>query len=318
MPEPSALRGEGSQGDHYDGLDRRNRTTVTKPDGNDADSDPDVTVRDLTYLGTTELLAREAPAGAPAGEVRMAFDYDSRGDRIGQQSSRNDRFYTYDKDANGSVLGLEEDGDDPETGSTEVAGEITPGKSYRYDPYGALDADEVSATSPDEGDRYAMETGAAENPFRFEGFYADSAADSYDMHARSYGARGAQFLSRDVYASAAGDFALTADLLTQNRYAFAGGNPAMRRGSGSERAATSSGLRPPDTTTALPTQGGRHAFPDRGTRAAASASTTRAVSGFRPPDFAVRARRARSSGRWRRCRSGEDSAWECAAPRPPS
>jgi RHS repeat-associated protein len=209
----------------YDGLDRRDRTKVTKPDGPDADSDPDVVVRDLTYLGTSELLARESPAGAPTGQVRVAFDYDSRGDRIGQQTSRGlGRFYTYDKDANGSVLGLEEEGDDPSTGATESVGQITDGKRYRYDPYGSLDIDEASASSSDQ-DRFGLEGGAAENPFRFEGFYADSATDSYDMHARGYRPGGAQFLSRDVYASAAGDFALTADLLTQNRYAFAGGNP---------------------------------------------------------------------------------------------
>ena len=45
------------------------------------------------------------------------------------------------------------------------------------------------------------------------------------MHARQYRPDVGRFLSRDLYASAAGDQALQADPLTQNRYAFAGGNP---------------------------------------------------------------------------------------------
>jgi RHS repeat-associated protein len=45
------------------------------------------------------------------------------------------------------------------------------------------------------------------------------------MHARHYRPESGRFLSRDQYASAAGDQALQADPLTQNRYAFAGGNP---------------------------------------------------------------------------------------------
>ena len=48
---------------------------------------------------------------------------------------------------------------------------------------------------------------------------------TYDMHARHYRPELGRFLSRDTYASAAGEHALQADPLTQNRYAFAGGNP---------------------------------------------------------------------------------------------
>jgi RHS repeat-associated protein len=57
------------------------------------------------------------------------------------------------------------------------------------------------------------------------GFYFDSGVKSYDMQAREYRPDSGRFLSQDRYESAAADQTLQADPLTQNRYAFAGGNP---------------------------------------------------------------------------------------------
>jgi RHS repeat-associated protein len=216
---------EDAQSIEYDGLDRRDRTT-TSPQGQ-----PE-RVRDFTYLGLTELLIREAPATGTATN-RYVYDYDSRGDRVGQQSSRDNGYRTYAKDVNGSVVGLE-------SATQGVRGAIDDANRYDFDPYGELDRDETAdCDGPDGGTqacsetqkgtseqtRFGLSQDAEENPFRFEGFYHDSGVRSYDMHARQYRPQSTAFLSRDIYASAAGDWALQADPLTQDRYAFAGGNP---------------------------------------------------------------------------------------------
>jgi RHS repeat-associated protein len=173
----------------YDGLDRRD----ARLEGSAG------TRRDLSYIGTSELLSRETKAG---GEKRF-YDYDSVGDRQGQQvvDGAENRYRSYRKDANGSVLALEGD-----------TGAVPTGERYDYDPYGELDAEPTD----DE---------AEANPFRFEGFYYDSGVKSYDMHARAYRPEHGRFLNQDRYASATADLLMQADPLTQNRYAFGGGNP---------------------------------------------------------------------------------------------
>lgn len=70
-----------------------------------------------------------------------------------------------------------------------------------------------------------MSDEARDNPFRFESFYYDSGVRTYDMRARSYRPEIGRFLTADRFEAAAGDFNLQSDPLTQNRYAFAGGNP---------------------------------------------------------------------------------------------
>ena len=69
---------------------------------------------------------------------------------------------------------------------------------------------------------------ACDQPFRFQGFYYDSGIKTYDMQARAYRPDIGRFLTSDRYESSAGDFNLQSDPLTQNRYAFAGGNPVNR------------------------------------------------------------------------------------------
>lgn len=173
----------------YDGLDRRD----ARLEGSAG------TRRDMSYIGTSELLSRETKAG---GEKRF-YDYDSMGERQGQQvtDGAENHYRSYRKDANGSVLALEDD-----------TGAVPAGERYEYDPYGELDAEPTD----DE---------AKANPFRFEGFYYDSGVQSYDMHARAYRPEHGRFLNQDRYASATADLLMQADPLTQNRYAFGGGNP---------------------------------------------------------------------------------------------
>jgi hypothetical protein len=93
----------------YDGLDRRDTRTIRK-DGPDP-------VRDFSYIGTSELLSRDVDDDG----AKRFYDYDSDGDRVGQQvsDSTGNRYHAYAKDANGSVLGLEdEDGVIDQTGDS--------------------------------------------------------------------------------------------------------------------------------------------------------------------------------------------------------
>jgi RHS repeat-associated protein len=113
------------------------------------------------------------------------------------------------------VTGLE----DKSTGAT---GQDT----YLYDPYGQNEKvappDPTVTTPPDD---LGLSGAAQDNPFRFEGFYYDAGVKAYDMQAREYRPDLGHFLSQDRFESAVADDFLQADPLTQNRYAFAGGNP---------------------------------------------------------------------------------------------
>jgi RHS repeat-associated protein len=187
----------------YDGLDRRHAKLTSD------EADP---IRELSYVGTSQLLSREV---REHGDV-ATYDYDSQGVRRGQSYSPGagsnvpGGYRSYTTDANGSVVALEDS-----TGKAE--------EDYSYDPYGEL-------LDPGTGDRLAdpeaeLSARAQANPFRFEGFYYDSAVRTYDMQARAYRPETARFLSEDRYADAGLDIALQSDPLTQNRYVFAGGNP---------------------------------------------------------------------------------------------
>jgi len=184
----------------YDGLDRRDTRTFEQGET--------TKTRDYSYVGTSELLSREVELDGD----KHFYDYDSAGDRTGQQvtsgSGDTNRFRAYVKDANGSVLGLEDD-----DGEVDGGGSDDKVARYEYDPYGELE---------NAGD---LSTEAQDNPFRFEGFYFDSGVKTYDMYARSYRPESGRFLTQDRLASADQDLLLQADPLTQNRYAFAGGNP---------------------------------------------------------------------------------------------
>ncbi len=203
-----AAKGPGLDDDpavyEYDGLDRRD-TKITKNLAGDQR-------RDYAYIGTTRMLSREQDADGKT----LYYDYSSDGEREGQSvapSSQTEptEHRTYGKDANGSVEDLAE-----ENGTVEASNQ------YRYDPYGELDRDVTdTATDPE----LQLGTAARDNPFRYEGFYYDSGVKTYDMQARQYRADIARFLTQDRFESATGDLNLQSDPLTQNRYAFAGGNP---------------------------------------------------------------------------------------------
>ena len=204
----------GQSGDRYcyDALDRRalriesSNTTATC-----ATATPTTPgTREYAYVGLTNMLAREQ---TDTGAIRT-YDYDSSYNRLGR-SKVGDRYQSYAHDANGSVEGIEHaDGTLPST------------EQYPYDPYGRLEsASRQIDDPPDEAENELATADMKDNPFRFQGFYYDAGTQTYDMQARDYRPDIARFLSVDRYSDADADLSLLADPVTQNRYAFAGGNP---------------------------------------------------------------------------------------------
>ena len=204
----------GQSGDRYcyDALDRRalriesSNTTATC-----ATATPTTPgTREYAYVGLTNMLAREQ---TDTGAIRT-YDYDSSYNRLGR-SKVGDRYQSYAHDANGSVEGIEHaDGTLPST------------EQYPYDPYGRLEsASRQIDDPPNEAENELATADMKDNPFRFQGFYYDAGTQTYDMQARDYRPDIARFLSVDRYSDAYADLSLLADPVTQNRYAFAGGNP---------------------------------------------------------------------------------------------
>ncbi len=210
---------QGAQSYSYDGLDRRD----TKCKGDDPARCPTGQRTDYSYVGLSQNLSSQKPDGATSTDMSMGWDYNSTGEPMGmsskpatQTAGTQMKYMSYAKDANGSISGLE-----------GADGTVKTQDRYHYDPYGALQ--DTSGTKP-AGDPAASAektlTGdARNNPMRFEGFYYDSGVKTYDMQARQYRPDTGRFLSQDRYEAAQGDLNLQADPLTQNRYAFAGGNP---------------------------------------------------------------------------------------------
>jgi RHS repeat-associated protein len=183
----------------YDALDRRDSRTRQG------------TSYDYAYLGLTRRLSLEQqPLTANEPAALKSYDYDSHLRRLGQTyadpSGANPEHRVYSTDAAGNVENLE-------SSSGYQIG------IYRYDPYGQL-------TRSDPGDpETVLSDPAKQNPFRFEGFYYDRATGAYDMQARQYRPDQGRFLTQDSYEAANADLQLQGDPLTQDRYAFAAGNP---------------------------------------------------------------------------------------------
>jgi RHS repeat-associated protein len=193
----------------YDGLDRRDTkcTGFTGPP-NSSTNCPGGTKRDYSYIGTSERLSQEAPFDG-TGSTR-SYDYDSGSERLGMEKG-DGTYKSYATDAQGSVVGLE-----------QANGTIADNERYEYDPYGELQKRKGQTAGDAER---PLSDDAKENPFRFQGHYYDSGVKTYDMRARSYRPDIGRFLTADRFEAASGDFNLVADPLTQNRFAFAGGNP---------------------------------------------------------------------------------------------
>lgn len=197
----------------YDGLDRRE----TKCSADTAENCPTGKRSDYSYVGLSSKLSSQKPDGTAATDKTMSWDYSSSMEPMGmsaKDAGGTMKYRTYAKDANGSVTGLE-----------DQTGNIAGNDRYHYDPYGDLQSTNASRPTDPAATENSLSAEAKGNPMRFEGFYYDSGVKTYDMQARRYRPDTGRFLSQDRYQAAQGDVNLQADPLTQNRYAFAGGNP---------------------------------------------------------------------------------------------
>lgn len=164
---------------------------------------------DYSYVGLTEQLSRENRNGRV-----QTYDYTASGERLGRLkgSGSSKEWRAYDTDAQGSVVGLEK----PSTGETtpDADGELN---TYETDPFGAPVGKESDVTDD-----------AAQNPFRFQGFYNDPETGTYDMQARAYQPSTGRFLQQHRFEDPEADLLLASDPLTSSRYAFTAGNPGTR------------------------------------------------------------------------------------------
>lgn len=187
----------------YDALDRRDTATRNGRRSQ------------LRYVGMTEMLSQEQAPGTNQGAKTETFDYSSDGALRGTARGDDDhvaQYRSYSFDANESIEGLE-----------QANGEVADNERYEYDPYGQLQAN-AGEQRPGQG----LSEAAADNPFRFQGFYEDEGVGTYDMQARPYAPNMGRFLTQDRFEDPNRDLAIQSDPLTQGRYTFAGGNPTSR------------------------------------------------------------------------------------------
>ena len=158
----------------------------------------------FTYQGLSDLVTKEVHTQAAVTDVTKTYSYDAHGTRIGMdrvQGTTSESF-TYGYDVHGNVSLLLQ-------GSTVKA-------SYGYKPYGETD---TNLTKGDINQQNPL------NAYRYSGKRFDSGSGTLDMAARRFAPDVGRFLTPDVYQGAVSDLGLSLDPLTQNRYAFAGGNP---------------------------------------------------------------------------------------------
>lgn len=152
---------------------------------------------DFTYLG----VSGEVSAETVRGGSTKRFSYDAAEQRVGASIGSDE--YSFARNPHGDMSLLVAD-----------SGGVT--ASYAYKPYGDLDAT-VSRGDVDRTNTL--------NPFRFNDKRFDSGSRSIDMGARRFDPDDGRFLEQDYLRGAEADLELARASETQNRYAFAGGNP---------------------------------------------------------------------------------------------
>ncbi|MEJ3743812.1 DNRLRE domain-containing protein [Actinomycetes bacterium KLBMP 9797] len=166
---------------------------------------------ELVYVGLTEQVAAEIEGG----QVRKSYQYGPDGQLLSQvkfneNGEEEDSYHGYNPHTDVEQL-TDEQGDSRAT--------------YGYTAYGKND--EQQFTGVDKPDPGNPEDPNAEpyNVYRFNAKRFDQATGDYDMGFRDYDPGLNRFLSQDNYNGALADLDLSQDPFTQNRYAFAGGNP---------------------------------------------------------------------------------------------
>jgi len=199
----------GSQTDKaeytHDALDRIVSQTELHPSLNGTER-----TTTFSYLGLTNQQTREVQTDPSGTLAAKDYSYDALGRRLSMTNTpysggtpQPATTYTYGYDTHGSASQLL----DPSGGTNA---------SYGYRPYGQPDTDltkgDTNATTPF-------------NPFRYSAKRLDTGSATYDMGARRFGSDTSRFLNQDLFHGALANLGLSADPLTNNRYALAAGNP---------------------------------------------------------------------------------------------
>jgi RHS repeat-associated protein len=203
LVEQRSLDSDGASETTSFGYDAFDRTTSR--------TDADGEQTDFSYLGLSgEVLSEEI-----AGEVQTSYQYSPWGQRLSQVKhgtgtggADESSFYGYNPHTDVEVL----TGEDGQSIAT-----------YGYTAYGKDDEDRFTGVdAPDAGD---PTDGGPYNVYRFNAKRFDHGSGTYDMGFRHYNPGLNRFLSRDMYTGGLADLNLTTSPWTNNRYAFAGGNP---------------------------------------------------------------------------------------------
>ncbi|MGK5449764.1 DNRLRE domain-containing protein, partial [Streptomyces radiopugnans] len=185
----------------YDAFDRTVTETTSGTNGK---------TKAFTYLAMDDQVLREEVAGQAA----KSYQWSPWGQQLTQIKHRDDGTREY------SQYTYHPKGDVEAITKTEGTTRAT----YGYTAYGSDEsalftgADKPDGQTPEgEEDPY--------NAYRFNGHRWDAASGTYDMGFRNYDPGLNRFLTRDLYGGALADMGLATDPFTNNRYAFAGGNP---------------------------------------------------------------------------------------------
>ncbi|WP_328472180.1 DNRLRE domain-containing protein [Actinoplanes sp. NBC_00393] len=215
-----SVGGQRAEKYHYDGFDRTAKSTSGF--GSEAKSttfayDPfDRTVSQtsagkttlFTYLGMDDKILREAVDG----KAKKSYQYAPWGQQLTQikHTDGGKEYSQYSYRPRGDVIAITKD--DGKTRAT-----------YGYTAYGK--DDESQFTGEDKPGSGTGEDAEPYNAYRFNASRWDAGSGTYDMGFRNYDPGLNRFLTRDYYGGALSDMGLATDPFTNNRYAFAGGNP---------------------------------------------------------------------------------------------
>jgi len=195
----------------YDALDRQ----VSETENHPGFTAPRTT--QYSYMGLSSQLTREQLSSNNTTTELKDYTYDPYGHRLtftdtpySGGSPGSPSTYSYNYNVHGSV-----------SQAVDPSGGVK--ASYGYKPYGNPDTSTTQPnTSLTQGD---TDQNNPFNPFRYEAKHFDSGSKSYNTGARQYSPDSNHFLTADVYHGALANLGLSSDLLTQDRYALAGGNP---------------------------------------------------------------------------------------------
>jgi RHS repeat-associated protein len=217
-----SVGGQRAQKYYYDGFDRTAKTTagtgaaaksttyVYDPFDRTTSQTADGKTTAFTYLGLDNQVLREELDGKPS----KSYQYSPWGQQLTQIKHKDDgtkEYSQYTYRPRGDVIAITKD-----DGTTRA--------TYGYTAYGSDDDSQFSGADKPSGSG-GEDQEEPYNAFRFNASRWDAASGTYDMGFRNYDPGLNRFLTRDSYGGALADMGLSTDPFTNNRYAFAGGNP---------------------------------------------------------------------------------------------